>query len=195
MTFQDSNHGHLTGDHHTETPRKSRINISPRVDIKKQPMFFGENIGLVRFDRMRYPVFEKLTVEQTSNFWQPHDVNLANDRADFDSRLLPNQKHIMVRNLGYQTLLDSVQSRLTVDAFRPWCSLPEVDDCIRAWSFFEGIHNKAYQHLVNNLYPNLQKRPFFVQCSPAAPYSVKIISDQLGSNSGKQFVTLESSVL
>jgi ribonucleoside-diphosphate reductase beta chain len=124
------------------------------VDIKKQPMFFGENIGLVRFDRMRYPVFEKLTVEQTSNFWQPHDVNLANDRADFDSRLLPNQKHIMVRNLGYQTLLDSVQSRLTVDAFRPWCSLPEVDDCIRAWSFFEGIHNKAYQHLVNNLYPN-----------------------------------------
>lgn len=133
-------------------PSSRTINLKPPVDTKKQPMFFGETLGIVRFDKMRYPVFEKLTVEQTSNFWQAHDVNLAQDRIDFDTRLLPNQKHIAVKNLGYQVLLDSVQSRLTIEAFRPWCSLPELDDCIRAWAFFEGIHNKAYQHIINNLF-------------------------------------------
>jgi ribonucleoside-diphosphate reductase beta chain len=138
----------------TKTPPASGLNLSTKFDIKRQPMFFGESLGLTRFDQMRYPIFEKLTVSQNENYWQAHDVNLSQDRIDFDTRLLPNQKFIVVKNLGYQVLMDSVQSRLTIEAFRPWVSLPELDGCIQTWAYFESIHNKAYQHIVNNLYTN-----------------------------------------
>lgn len=130
------------------------LNLATSTQIKKQPMFFGETLGLTRFDQMRYPVFDKLTTEQRANYWQAHDVNLSQDRIDFDTKLLPNQKHIFIKNLGYQVLLDSVQSRATIEAFGTWVSLPELKTCIEAWSFFEGIHNAAYQQILDNLYDN-----------------------------------------
>ena len=31
------------------------------VDTKKQPMFFGQPLGMQRYDEFKYPVFDKLT--------------------------------------------------------------------------------------------------------------------------------------
>ena len=33
-------------------------------DTKKQPMFFGQPLGVQRYDGAKYPVFEKLTTQQ-----------------------------------------------------------------------------------------------------------------------------------
>ena len=32
-----------------------------KVDSKKQPMFFGQPLGVQRYDEYKYPVFDKLT--------------------------------------------------------------------------------------------------------------------------------------
>ena len=34
------------------------------VDTKKQPMFFGQPLGMQRYDEFKYPVFDKLTTQQ-----------------------------------------------------------------------------------------------------------------------------------
>ena len=34
------------------------------VETKKQPMFFGQPLGVQRYDGSKYPVFEKLTQQQ-----------------------------------------------------------------------------------------------------------------------------------
>ena len=34
------------------------------VDTKKQPMFFGQPLGIQRYDSYKYPIFEKLTTQQ-----------------------------------------------------------------------------------------------------------------------------------
>lgn len=120
-------------------------------DTKKQPMFFGQPLGVQRYDGSKYPVFEKLTTQQLGYFWRPEEVSLQKDRADFQT-LTDAQKHIFTSNLRYQILLDSVQGRGPGLAFIPYCSLPELESAMIAWEFFEMIHSKSYTHIIKNVY-------------------------------------------
>ncbi len=81
---------------------------SEEVDTKKQPMFFGQPLGVQRYDSFKYPVFDRLTTQMLGYFWRPEEVSLQKDRSDYQS-LRPEQKHIFTSNLKYQILLDSVQ--------------------------------------------------------------------------------------
>jgi ribonucleoside-diphosphate reductase beta chain len=51
-------------------------------------------------------------------------------------------------------VLDSVQGRAPNLAFLPIASLPEVENWIECWSFFETIHSRSYTHIIRNIYPS-----------------------------------------
>ena len=121
------------------------------VDTKKQPMFFGQPLGVQRYDSYKYPAFENLTKQQLGYFWRPEEVSLQKDRGDFQT-LRSEQKHIFTSNLKYQTMLDSVQGRAPGMAFIPFCSLPELEACMEVWSFMEMIHSRSYTYIVKNVY-------------------------------------------
>ena len=121
------------------------------VDTKKQPMFFGQPLGVQQYTSFKYPVFDKLTQTQLGFFWRPDEVSLQKDRADYQS-LRPEHKHIFTSNLKYQIMLDSVQGRGPGMAFAPYCSLPELESAMAVWEFMEGIHSRSYTHIVKNLY-------------------------------------------
>ena len=121
------------------------------VDSKKQPMFFGNPLGIQRYDSYKYPVFEKLTQQQLGYFWRPEEISLQKDRADYQT-LRPEQKHIFTSNLKYQILLDSVQGRGPGMAFAPYCSLPELEACMKVWEFMEMIHSRSYTYIIKNVY-------------------------------------------
>ena len=121
------------------------------VDTKVQPMFFGQPLGVQQYTSFKYPVFDKITQTQLSFFWRPDEVSLQKDRSDYLS-LRPEQKHIFTSNLKYQVMLDSVQGRGPGMAFLPYCSLPELESAMEAWSFMEMIHSRSYTHIIKNLY-------------------------------------------
>ena len=121
------------------------------VDTKKQPMFFGAPLGVQRYDNYKYPQFENLTKQQLGYFWRPEEVSLQKDRGDYQT-LRPEQKHIYTSNLKYQIMLDSVQGRAPGMAFLPYCSLPELEGCMEAWSFMEMIHSRSYTYVIKNVY-------------------------------------------
>ncbi len=121
------------------------------VDSTKQKMFFGPPLGVQRYDKFRYPVFDKLTQQQLGYFWRPEEVSLQKDRADYQT-LNDAQKHIFTSNLKYQILLDSVQGRGPGIAFAPFCSLPELEGCMNIWQTMEMIHSRSYTHIIKNVY-------------------------------------------
>ena len=123
------------------------------VDTKKQPMFFGKPLGIQRYDSYKYPAFENLTKSQLGYFWRPEEVSLQKDRGDYQT-LRPEQKHIYTSNLKYQTMLDSVQGRAPGMAFAPFCSLPELEGCMKVWEFMEMIHSRSYTYIMKNVYSN-----------------------------------------
>jgi len=122
-----------------------------QFDATKQPMFFGEPVGVARYDKQKYPIFEKLIEKQLSFFWRPEEVDLSVDRGQF-ANLSDAEQHIFTSNLKYQTLLDSVQGRSPNLAFLPIVSLPELETWIETWSFSETVHSRSYTHILRNLF-------------------------------------------
>ena len=121
-----------------------------QVDQLAEPMFFGENVNVSRYDQQKYPIFEKLIEKQLSFFWRPEEVDVSRDSRDFNS--LPKaEQHIFLSNLKYQTLLDSVQGRSPNIAFLPIVSLPELETWIETWAFSETIHSRSYTHIMRNV--------------------------------------------
>ena len=132
---------------------KSVFNKDKGIDTTKQQMFFGPDLGVQRYDKFKYPIFDKLTQNQLGFFWRPEEVSLQKDRADYQT-LNKAQKHIFTSNLKRQILLDSVQGRSPNLAFLPCVSLPELETWIETWSFVETVHSRSYTHLIRNVYSN-----------------------------------------
>ena len=120
-------------------------------DATLQPMWFGEPVNVVRFDKAKYKIFLDLTEKQLSFFWRPTEVDLSMDAQQF--RKLPeNEQHIFTSNLLYQSLLDSVQGRSPGMIFKAATSLPEIESFTTAWEFFEAnIHANSYTHIIRNI--------------------------------------------
>ena len=154
----------------TASPAKSEVEgmtvfNKTKVDTKNQPMFFGQPLGVQRYDEYKYPVFDKLTQQQLGYFWRPEEVSLQKDRSDYQT-LSDEQKHIFTSNLKYQIMLDSVQGRGPGMAFIPYCSLPELEACMEVWGFMEMIHSRSYTYIIKNVYAD-----------PSEVFD-KIVSDQ-----------------
>lgn len=122
-----------------------------KVDTSTQPAFLGEPVNIARYDKQRYIIFEKFTEKQLGFFWRPEEVDIGRDVKDFRS-LTNHEQHIFTSNLKRQILLDSVQGRAPVEALLPICSLPELENWIVTWSFFETIHSRSYTHIIRNIY-------------------------------------------
>jgi len=136
-------------------------------------MFLGEELGIQRFEEMKYPVIDKLTERQLSFFWLPQEIEISKDQKDFKD-LTTHEEHIFTSNLKRQTLLDSVQGRSPNLALLPLVTLPELEAWIELWSFNETIHSKSYTYILRNVYPDpgkildeIMDIPEIVDCSEA----------------------------
>ena len=130
---------------------KTVFNKNKNLDATKQPLFFGEDLAVQRYDTFKYPIFDRLAQQQLGFFWRPEEVSLQKDRNDY-AQLSESQKFIFTSNLKYQTMLDSVQGRGPCLAFLPFVSLPELEGAIVAWDFMETIHSRSYTYIIKNLY-------------------------------------------
>jgi len=114
-------------------------------------MFLGEELGIQRYEEMKYPVIDKLTEKQLSFFWLPQEIELSKDAKDFKD-LTDHEEHIFTSNLKRQTLLDSVQGRSPNLALLPLVTLPELEAWTELWSFNETIHSKSYTYILRQVY-------------------------------------------
>lgn len=127
-------------------------------DHTTSPMFLSDNgdLGMQRFDVLKYKQFDKITDKQLGFFWRPEEVDILRDAKDFKD-LSPHEQHIFTSNLKRQILLDSVQGRSPNLAFLPIVSLPELETWIETWAFSETIHSRSYTHIIRNIYSNPSK--------------------------------------
>jgi ribonucleotide reductase beta subunit family protein with ferritin-like domain len=120
------------------------------VDPMSQPLFLGKDLGVQRFDIIKYPVFHDLDSKQMEKFWRPQEIELKKDRGDFRT-LTDNEKFIFTSNLKYQTMLDSVICR-GVPTVLEYVTNTELEACMMTWQFFEKIHSQSYSYIIKNVY-------------------------------------------
>ncbi|MCS7316793.1 MAG: ribonucleotide-diphosphate reductase subunit beta [Candidatus Dojkabacteria bacterium] len=133
----------------------SVFNLENKTDHTKAKLFLDPGGGVViqRYDKLKYPYFDKLTDKQLGFFWRPEEVDILRDAKDF-KQLPEHEKHIFTSNLKRQILLDSVQGRSPNLAFLPIVSVPELEIWVQTWAFNETIHSRSYTHIIRNVYPD-----------------------------------------
>lgn len=124
------------------------------VDYTKEYMFFGEQLNVARYDKMKYKKFDDFTEQQLGFFWRPEKIPLSRDIHDFKYKLNDKERRIFIANLQYQILLDSVQGRSPIEILGPICSLPELENWLVTWTSSEVIHSKSYTYIVKNVFDN-----------------------------------------
>lgn len=130
---------------------KNIINVN--IDRnKKQPMFFGDDLGLKRYDIFTHKRIENFYNQQLSYFWRPQEIDLSKDKSDFQN-LAEAEKFIFVGNLSYQILLDSIQTR-GVSNIVKYASLSEIESFSIWWQAFEDLHANSYTHIIRNSFLN-----------------------------------------
>jgi len=132
---------------------KHILNLDSNQDFTKLPLFFGgDGLSIQRYDKFRYDKIFNMFKQHISYFWRPEEVNLSKDKGDFQS-LTEHEKFIFTKNLGYQILLDSVQSR-GISNLLEYCSNQEVELFAKTWEFFETLHSYSYTYIIKNIYSN-----------------------------------------
>lgn len=124
--------------------------LTKNLNQTSSPLFFGEGLSIQRYDEYRYEKIYNMFKQHLSYFWRPEELSLSRDRGDFQT-LLPHEKFIFTKNLSYQILLDSVQSR-GIPYLLQNCSNPEVELFAKMWEFSETIHSYSYTYIIKNIY-------------------------------------------
>src|SRR5210317_1269619 len=134
----------------------SVLNTNSTNHLTAKMFFDDEELGMQRFDTLKYRAFDKLTDKQLGFFWRPEEVDILRDANDFKA-LTEHEQHIFTSNLKRQILLDSVQGRSPNLALLPVVTIPELETWIETWAFSETIHSRSYTHIIRNVYSNPSK--------------------------------------
>lgn len=127
-----------------------------KVDFTQQPIFFGNGRNLQRFDIVKYPWMLKSAERMRSLFWIPQEISLTKDRNDYKNKLQKSEKFILSKNLSRQIVLDSVQGRSILLTLGQITNLPEFENALLNWEYFEGaIHSESYTYILQNVYDNV----------------------------------------
>jgi ribonucleoside-diphosphate reductase beta chain len=125
------------------------------IDQLRNPMFFGDDLSLQRYDQIKYQKFYELYDQQLNFFWRPQEVSLVKDISDYKN-LSDEERFVFDSNLKFQTTVDSMLSR-SIHELMKHVTNPELEICMNTWSFFETIHSNSYTYILQNVYPDATK--------------------------------------
>ena len=128
------------------------------IDFKKEPMFLGSGRNTQRFDDPKYKFFDNSNDRQQGFDWKHDEIPLIKDTADFKTILNNAEKYIITRNLQKLIFLDSIQGRGPLTIFGQITTLPELENVILTWQYFEGSkHSRTYTEMLRAYYDKPDK--------------------------------------
>ena len=97
---------HVQSNNEMAIPDGMTVFNTEDVDTNKQHMFFGKPLGVQRYDKYKYPVFDKLTQQQLGYFWRPEEVSYR--------RIGLTIRHYLISKSTYLLATLSIRSYLTL---------------------------------------------------------------------------------
>lgn len=126
-----------------------------RIDFTQEPMFFGKGRNTQRFDVMKYSFFDERNGKMQGFDWAFDEAKLTDDYVDFNTKMQPHEQFAYTRTLQRLIVLDSLQGRGILSTLGLICSLPELENAMLTWQYFEGAkHSKTYTENLKGVYNN-----------------------------------------
>lgn len=125
------------------------------VNFKKEPMFLGNGKNTQRFDDPKYVFFDNSNDKMQGFDWKHDEIPLTKDKKDFRTRLNTIEQFIVTKNYQKLIFLDSIQGRGPLLIFGQLTTLPELENVILTWEYFEGAkHSRTYTEQLRAFYDN-----------------------------------------
>lgn len=127
---------------------KEFLNLkNTKTALRKNPLFFGEPLGVYDAFNVPYPELVTLDQKQRSLFWSSDEFSLtesAKDIAEAD----PSVVELMIRNLSFQMAADSLASGSIQELFFPILTNHQAKKLISYHGDSEAVHEEAYALIV-----------------------------------------------
>ncbi len=120
---------------------------------KGYPLFLGEELGLMDNINVTYPEIAKLRDKMITDNWVWTEISLAKDAKDIQNPDLKASTDIMIKNLAFQYLADSV-AECSIGILEMFCSNTELEGLLKFWSYNEYVHAMQYSEIVRTAFPD-----------------------------------------
>jgi len=119
-----------------------------QIDFTEEPLFYGSGRNISRSDLNEEPFIDKLIDRHWSQIWFPHDFTYVQDATDYKN-MSENRRLFFLKNLKFQTLLDSAAARGIAETLLPVTTNPTLERWWYVHGVFENaIHAKSYGDIV-----------------------------------------------
>ena len=121
------------------------------IDFAQTPLFLGEGRNISRLDLSIEPHISKMTSDAIGKLWFSGDFSPSKDGKDYISSA-PALNVLYMKNLKFQTLLDSLAARSVAEVFIPITTNPQLASWWFQHAFFEeNIHSQSYADILKGL--------------------------------------------
>ena len=118
------------------------------IDFASEPLFLGTGRNVSRLDLNVEQGIQKQTDDAIGKIWFANDFSYTQDGKDY-ATMSQKLRNLYLKNLKFQTLLDSVASRTVVEVFIPITTNPQLESWWYQHAFFENnIHSKTYAEII-----------------------------------------------
>lgn len=126
------------------------FNTNP-IDFASQPFFLGEGRNIARLDLSIEPHISKSTADALGKLWFSGDFSPSKDAKSY-IECSDELNTLFMKNLKFQTLLDSLAARSVSEVFIPITTNPQLASWWFQHAFFEeNIHSQSYADILKGL--------------------------------------------
>lgn len=120
--------------------------------IENRSIWFGNTTNLMQLNDVRYSWAIGLYKQMREQFWIPEKVDVTQDVNDYWN-LTDKERRAYEGVLSYLTFLDSVQT-CNIPHLKNAVTAPEISLCMAEQISQEGMHNHAYQYMIETIVPS-----------------------------------------
>ena len=120
------------------------------IQFDREPLFFGTGRNIARLDLSIDQEIEQFYLALRAQLWFPTDFSLKQDAADYANMLEP-ERLLFLKNLKFQTLLDSIAARTVLEVFLPLTTSPRLEKWWHLHGYTESIHSDSYAEIIKAL--------------------------------------------
>ena len=118
------------------------------IDFAGEPLFLGKGRNISRLDLNIEQGIQKQTDDALGKIWFANDFTYMEDAKDYTTMGVPLGT-LYLKNLKFQTLLDSLAARSVAEVFIPITTNPQLESWWYQHAFFENnIHSKTYAEII-----------------------------------------------
>ena len=118
---------------------------------RNEPLFLGTGRNIVRLDLSIEPGITKMHNDALGRLWFSGDFSYSKDAKDHVT-CTKEVNELFMKNLKFQTLLDSLAARSVAEVFIPITTNPMLENWWYSHAFFEScIHSQTYADILKGL--------------------------------------------